>query len=234
MSNNATLDQESHKIGKVLTFLMLVALMMMMMMTMMRMIENVLTIDRMMMGSCLLIGWKLSRLRSMRELGGRGGGACMQERFLWWKQHYSDTNIHFANFNQFFLACQGGLCHKGLMKEKKTLDVQISICFFWMGVKACQYDVGHSLCIITATVAELPLTKPSVLESGPLGDGICNIVWCFIKKRHTTSMSTMSMSTTSCLQCPCSPWGTCIGDRGRGCVAYGNWDRLREFFLRMN
>ena len=62
MSNNATLDQESHKIGKVLTFLMLVALMMMTMMMMMRMmmmmkmIENVLTIDRMMMGSCLLIG----------------------------------------------------------------------------------------------------------------------------------------------------------------------------------
>ena len=61
MSNNATLDQESHKIGKSLTFLMLVALMMMTMMMMMRMmmmkmIENVLTIDRMMMGSCLLIG----------------------------------------------------------------------------------------------------------------------------------------------------------------------------------
>ena len=37
----------------------------------------------------------------------------------------------------------------------------------------------------------------SVLESGPFGDGIlCNIVWCFIiflKKKNTTSMSTISI-----------------------------------------
>ena len=42
---------------------------------------------------------------------------------------------------------------------------------FWRGVKACQYDVGHSLCIITATINK---TKCSRIRS--VGDGICNIV----------------------------------------------------------
>ena len=65
-------------------------------------------------------------------------------------------------------------CKKDSYDENNIIQIQTYI-LGW-GVKACQYDVGHSLCIITATVAELPLTKPSVLESGPLGDGICNII----------------------------------------------------------